>query len=139
MELNAISFLKLSSSLLGRLEGFDSVFLNKKFNLTIKDKFLIFLLDGEKSPSKLIELLGIAKTNLALISKELLNENLIRKQKDFLDKRLINYALTESGEQKANKFVEELNKNIKNSLEFKNKNDEINKLIVELLKLLGWA
>lgn len=137
MELNAISFLKLSSSLLGRLEGFDSVFLNKKFNLTIKDKFLIFLLDGEKSPSKLIELLGIAKTNLALISKELLNENLIRKQKDFLDKRLINYALTESGEQKANKFVEELNKNIKNSLEFKNKNDEINKLIVELLKLLG--
>lgn len=136
MELNAISFLKLSSSLLGRLEGFDSVFLNKKFNLTIKDKFLIFLLDGEKSPSKLIELLGIAKTNLALISKELLNENLIRKQKDFLDKRLINYALTESGEQKANKFVEELNKNIKNSLEFKNKNDEINKLIVELLKLL---
>ena len=136
MELNAISFLKLSSSLLGRLEGFDSVFLNKKFNLTIKDKFLIFLLDGEKSPSKLIEFLGIAKTNLALISKELLNENLIRKQKDFLDKRLINYALTESGEQKANKFVEELNKNIKNSLEFKNKNDEINKLIVELLKLL---
>lgn len=136
MELNAISFLKLSSSLLGRLEGFDSVFLNKKFNLTIKDKFLIFLLDGEKSPSKLIELLGIAKTNLALISKELLNKNLIRKQKDFLDKRLINYALTESGEQKANKFVEELNKNIKNSLEFKNKNDEINKLIVELLKLL---
>lgn len=136
MELDAINFLKLSSSLLGRLEGFDSVFLNKKFNLTIKDKFLIFLLDGEKSPSKLIELLGIAKTNLALISAELLSKNLIRKQKDFLDKRLINYALTESGKQKANKFVEELNKNIKNSLEFKNKNDEINKLIVELLKLL---
>ena len=136
MEINAIEFLKLSSSLMKHLEGFDPVFLNKKFNLTIKDKFLIFLLDGEKSPSKLIEFLGIAKTNLALISAGLINENLIKKQKDSIDRRLINYSLTEQGKKISDELVKKLNENVKNSLEYKIKNDEINKLINNLNKIL---
>lgn len=136
MEINTIEFLKLSSSLMKHLEGFDPVFLNKKFNLTIKDKFLIFLLDGEKSPSKLIEFLGIVKTNLALISADLIKKELIKKQKDSVDKRLINYSLTEKGKKVSEELVQKLNGNVKNSLEYKNKNDEINKLINSLNKIL---
>ena len=137
MEINAIEFLKLSSSLMKHLEGFDPVFLNKKFNLTIKDRFLIFLLDGEKSPSKLIEFLGIAKTNLALISADLLKKGLIKKQKDSMDKRLINYSLTEKGKKDSEELVKKLNENVKNSLEYKNRNDEINKLINNLNRILN--
>lgn len=136
MEINAADFLKLSSKISSRIEGFDAVFLNKKINLTIRDKFLVFLLDGDKSPSELIELLGVAKTNLALISSELLINKLIKKQKDNLDKRLINYSLTEAGKQKAENVKDIINSNVNSSLEFKNKNDEINQLVQKLLDLL---
>lgn len=137
MEINATNLLILSSKISSKLEGFDAIFLNKKMNLTIKDKFLIFLLDGEKSPSELIELLGVAKTNLALISSELLINKLIQKQKDNLDKRLINYSLTPFGKQKADEIMKNINANIQNSMEYKNKNDEINNLAKELLLLLS--
>ncbi len=137
MEINATNLLILSSKISSKLEGFDAIFLNKKMNLTIKDKFLIFLLDGEKSPSELIELLGVAKTNLALISSELLINKLIQKQKDNLDKRLINYSLTPFGKQKADEIMKNINANIQNSMEYKNKNEEINNLAKELLLLLS--
>ena len=137
MEINATNLLILSSKISSKLEGFDAIFLNKKMNLTIKDKFLIFLLDGEKSPSELIELLGVAKTNLALISSELLINKLIQKQKDNLDKRLINYSLTPFGKQKADEIMKNINANIQNCLEYKNKSEEINSLAKELLLLLS--
>lgn len=136
MEINAINFLKLSSILSSRVEGFDSVFLNKKFNLTIKDKFLIFLKNGAKSPASLIEFLGVAKTNLALISIDLINGGFIQKQKDSQDKRLINYSLTEKGSLKADQVVQSIQENLQNSLEYKNKNEEINLLVEKLIKLL---
>ena len=137
MEINATNLLILSSKISSKLEGFDAIFLNKKMNLTIKDKFLIFLLNGEKSPSELIELLGVAKTNLALISSELLINKLIQKQKDNLDKRLINYSLTPFGKQKADEIMKNINANIQNRMEYKNKNEEINSLAKELLLLLS--
>lgn len=137
MELNVINFLKLTSKLSSLIEGFDPVFLNKKYNFTLKDKFLVFLLDGEKSPRQLIEFLGIAKTNLALISSELLTLNLIKKQKDNLDKRLINYVLTDLGAQKANMIVKTLKNNASSVLDYKNKNQEINDIILTLIQILN--
>ncbi len=137
MEISGVNFLKLQAQLMGRIEGFDPVFLNKKYNLTIKDKFLVFLLDGNKTPSKLIELLGVAKTNLALISASLISDGLIQKQKDDVDKRLINYCLTEKGRKKASEIAKILNENLLNTLEYKNKNDEINALVDKLIELLS--
>lgn len=136
MEIDALKFLELQSYLLSGVEGFDSVFLNKKTNLTIKDKFILFLLNENLAPRDLIKLLGVAKTNLALISQDLLRNGLIEKQKDEFDHRLIKYSLTESGTKQAKSLAEKINLNAKNLLEFKNKNIEINETVEKLLWLL---
>ena len=40
MEISGVNFLKLQAQLMGRIEGFDPVFLNKKYNLTINEKII---------------------------------------------------------------------------------------------------
>ncbi len=136
MELNACKLLELSASINFVLEGFDEIYLSKSCNLTLKDKFLLFLMSSNLSPNKLIKNLGIAKSNLALISSKLIKEGLVEKVKDELDGRMIKFSLTESGREKAKEIVEKLNKNLASKLDFKNKDNEINLLVDKLIDLL---
>ena len=122
----------LSSKLNNLLEGFDEFYLSKKTNLTIKDMLLVFLLNGDLVPYELIKLLGIAKSNLALIIADLVTKGFVIKKRDNIDKRNIVVSLTLDGKTKANKILESLNKNINNALAYKNNSEGVNTLIEDL-------
>ena len=136
MKLDVLKMLKLNALLENLLEGFDDFLYTRKINLTIKDKILIFLYEKPQSPYNLIKLLSIAKTNLALICKALIKENLIQKQRDEVDRRNIVYNITEKGKEKAEKLISEIEKVTSNKMEYKNNFEEINKNMEELLTLL---
>lgn len=136
MKLDVLKMLKLNALLENLLEGFDDFLYTRKINLTIKDKILIFLYEKPQSPYNLIKLLSIAKTNLALICKALIKENLIQKQRDEVDRRNIVYNITEKGKEKAEKLISEIEKATNNKMEYKNNFEEINKNMEELLTLL---
>ena len=136
MKLDVLKMLKLNALLENLLEGFDDFLYTRKINLTIKDKILIFLYEKPQSPYNLIKLLSIAKTNLALICKALIKDNLIQKQRDEVDRRNIVYNITEKGKEKAEKLISEIEKATSNKMEYKNNFEEINKNMEELLTLL---
>ncbi len=137
MNLDVLKMLKLNAKLNNLLEGFDDFLYTKKINLTIKDKILIFLYEKPLSPFELIKMLSVAKTNLALVCQSLIKEDLIKKQKDEIDKRNIVYLITEKGKLKAEELLKEVSKIINNEIEYKNKNAEINAKISELLSLIS--
>ncbi len=87
-------------------DGFDTKDFNKKSVLTMKYK-LLFLLNEEEecSPSVIINKLCIAKSNLALLCKGLLEEGLITSRKNDEDKRNITYKITTRGQKELNDFV----------------------------------
>ena len=137
MNLDVLKMLKLNAKLNNLLEGFDDFLYTKKINLTIKDKILIFLYEKPLSPIELIKMLSVAKTNLALVCQSLIKEDLIKKQKDEIDKRNIVYLITEKGKLKAGELLKEVSRIINNEIEYKNKNAEINAKISELLSLIS--
>ena len=137
MNLDVLKMLKLNAKLNNLLEGFDDFLYTKKINLTIKDKILIFLYEKPLSPFELIKMLSVAKTNLALVCQSLIKEDLIKKQKDEIDKRNIVYLITEKGKLKAGELLKEVSRIINNEIEYKNKNAEINAKISELLSLIS--
>lgn len=134
MEINAKKIIELISKLNGLIEGFDELFANKKNYLTNKDKIIIFLSEKPLTPAILINKLNIAKTNLALVCKELLKEDLIEKTHDLIDKRNISYKLTVKGLKKSNEILKSLSNNIKNQLGTKINCENINNLVVKLLQ-----
>ncbi len=86
-------------------DGFSTENFNKKTSLTMRTKVL-FVLSKRKlcSPSVLIETLGVAKSNLALLCKSLCEEGVIKADKGNNDKRNIYYSLTPKGERELNEF-----------------------------------
>ena len=90
-------------------DGFDTKDASKKSVLTMKHKVL-FLLDehGETPPSYLIEKLCIAKSNLALLCKGMVQEGLIESKRNDADKRNISYVITPKGGRHLNKFLTEM-------------------------------
>lgn len=134
MEINAKNIIELVSKLNGLIEGFDELFANKRNYLTNKDKIIIFLTEKPLTPAILINKLNIAKTNLALVCKELLNEELIEKTHDLIDKRNISYKLTVKGLKKSNEILKSLSNNMKNQLGTKINCENINNLVDKLLQ-----
>ncbi len=90
-------------------DGFDSQDGNKKSNLTLKIKTLFLLSTyGELSPNSLISALGLAKSNLTILCKNLLDEGLIEVKKSETDKRTISYILTNKGEKQLKTYLNQL-------------------------------
>ncbi len=87
-------------------DGFDAKDFNKKSVLTMKHK-LLFLLneEGECAPSTLINKLCIAKSNLALLCRGMLEEGLIISKKNEQDKRNITYKITPKGRAELSNFI----------------------------------
>lgn len=73
----------------------------KKNTLSLKTKTL-FLIDKGCSPKEIIAALVIAKTNLALLTKDMDAEGLIVKTKGTLDRREVYYSLTDNGKKYLN-------------------------------------
>ncbi len=100
-----LKIVELRIKLQSLCDGFNKTNANKKSVLTM-DKKVLFVLSKNKNctPSVLIETLGVAKSNLALLCKSLIKEGLITQSKGDLDKRSIFYNITEKGKNKLNEF-----------------------------------
>lgn len=92
-------------------DGFSLDEANKK-NMLSMDKKVLFMLSSNKdcAPSVLIETLGVAKSNLALLCKSMVNEGTISVSKSETDKRNVFYNITELGKTKLNEFYLNLEK-----------------------------
>lgn len=93
---------------------------------SIKFKILFLIKKYEKiSPKMLTKKLNMAKSNVALFSKQLLNENLILSITDDIDRRVIYYCLTSQGEKYVGKFLNLLNQHICHNIE----NNKLNNVL----------
>jgi DNA-binding MarR family transcriptional regulator len=111
-------------------EGYDDEVENKKVLLTMRIKVLFFISNNKNAtPMMLIENLGLAKSNLALLCKSLIEEELIISNKNETDKRNIYYVITEKGLKEISDYYDALN------LEFDNLkiNDKESKIIEKKL------
>lgn len=101
--------------------------------LDIKLKVLHLIGRNEKtSPALIIEKLGMARSNLAIMCNRLIKEKLIEKHKESNNRKEIYYTLTSSGE---NFLSEAYTKTEENISKLRNKT-KFNKLVKELAKLI---
>lgn len=86
-------------------DGFDNENFNKKTTLTMRTKVLYVISRNENcTPSTLINTLGIAKSNLALLCKGLCDDGVIETTKSNGDRRNVYYNLTSKGERELVEF-----------------------------------
>lgn len=73
--------------------------------LTLKQKVLFFIEDcgGNTTVKNILENFSLAKSNLALLLADLVNEGLIEKKKSKTDKRSIKIYVTKQGHKEATK------------------------------------
>lgn len=116
-------------------EGFD---VNSKSALiSSKLKVLLFIDQVKKvSPSNLIDKVGMAKSNLTLLCQNMCKENLLQRQKDEFDSRVIFYSLTEQGKNYLDTTLQTLTNNFYGQLAYKNKFKEIKNLLDQLKLIL---
>ena len=101
--------------------------LNKANELTENEVKILYFVDEYKtvSPQLLISKLGIVKTNLALLTKKMIKNNLICSQKNYTNQKLIFYEITPLGKQKLNEVLSLITQMLKdNSTETENLFDE---------------
>ena len=119
-------------------DGYDTDDANKKSNLTLKMKVLFCLSeDGELSPNYLISKLGIAKSNLTMLCRNLLDEGVIASKKSETDRRNISYIITNKGAKQLKSYLNQVR--LDNSGLYKSDRyvKSLEKKISELLKLLN--
>lgn len=101
----------------------------KKNTLSLKTKVL-FLIAKNYNSREILSTLLIAKTNLALLTREMASEGLIEKTKGEIDRREVCYALTQKGAQ----YLQERKKSIEESMSVVATNDENYKKAVALIE-----
>ncbi len=75
----------------------------------LKERLLFCLLPAPQPPRELMETLGMAKSNLALLANKCAEEGLIRKIKQSGDRRALTYALTDKGKQTVEQRLQAIN------------------------------
>ena len=75
----------------------------------LQERLLFCLLAAPQPPRELMESLGMAKSNLALLAKKCIGEGLIDKTTQNGDRRTILYALTEKGRTETQKRLSAIN------------------------------
>ena len=119
-------------------DGFDAEDANKKSNLTLKMKTLFLLsIHKELTPTKLIESLGLAKSNLTILCRSLLEEGLVTVRKSESDKRTITYILTNKGEKQLKNYLNQIKIDNINLFKSEKGVKSLEKKISEILKLLN--
>ena len=117
-------------------EGFDET--NKNAIITSKVKILLAISQSKvATPSYLKNEVRLAKSNIALLCNNLVNDGYIQKTRDKFDTREIVYSLTEKGNEYLNDFLSRAKKNFNMELAYKHNINEINtglENIVDLVK-----
>ena len=83
--------------------------------LTDNEMKVLFFVDQYScvSPQILISKLGLAKSNLALLTKNLIKNQLIVSEQSIIDKRAINYLITPKGQEIVKNYVQNIKKLIR--------------------------
>lgn len=130
---------KLIVSTCSRLENLCEGFDVSSKSTLISSKFKVLLALSEKpktSPSMLIDRLGLAKSNLALLCKLMIEEGLVKKSKDEFDSRVVFYSLTDQGKQSLENSLGLMAENFTKQLEYKNRFKEIEALLINLKDMI---
>lgn len=108
----------------------------KTMPLTMRIKALFFVSENSACPpSLLIDNLNIAKSNLAILCKGLIEEGLIVSEKDEKDKRNIYYSITQKGKKELENYYNLLENQIEKVMSVR-EIKTIEKKIDELTTLL---
>lgn len=110
---------------------------NKKSTITLKTKVLFLIAQG-LSTKDIILSLGIAKTNLALLTSSLSDEGLIIKQQKLDDKREKSYTLTAQGKQHLDSVKEKINLAFKTVITTDEEFESAIKKIDDVLDLMSY-
>ena len=110
---------------------------NKKSTITLKTTVLFLIAQG-LSTKDIILSLGIAKTNLALLTSSLSDEGLIIKKQKIDDKREKSYTLTEKGKQHLVSVKEKINLAFKTVITNDEEFDDAVSKIDEVLSLMSF-
>ncbi len=108
----------------------------KKNTLSLKTKVL-FLIGKEYRPKEIISAMKIAKTNLALLTKEMANEGLIEKLKDGLDRREVTYSITQKGRDYLCSRLSSIENDLVSSFATEYQYNEAMELISTVVTILG--
>lgn len=112
---------------------------NKKFKstITLYDKMLFLLKDKDLSPIELMDILCITKSNLAHLAKTLIHDDFITKiNSNTKDNRQINYSITALGQKYLEKYLTNLEINVKKALSSKAEYDDANDKLDDIIELL---
>ena len=82
------------------------------FSVKFKILFLVYKYK-QLSPSEIVDNLSMAKSNVALFCRQLMQDQLIISSQDQLDHRIIYYCLTKKGEKFVEKQLDFLNNSLK--------------------------
>jgi DNA-binding MarR family transcriptional regulator len=119
-------------------DGFDAVCSSKKSLLTTRIKMLHLLSrEGKLSPSIIISKIGVAKSNLAILAKGMIKDDLIEKIEDEFDRRVIYYNVTKAGKQLLDDSLKTINAQVCSCSLTNDKCKKLNKKLEEIIKILG--
>lgn len=86
-----------------------------------KLRFLYLVRNEVLSPKELVGELIIAKPNLTILARTMIEEGLIEKMRVERDMRSVHYKITEKGTQELNNMINELENSIVNQLQLNEK------------------
>lgn len=104
----------------------------KKSTLTLKTKVL-YLIAREFSGREILSALGIAKTNLAILTGEMVREGLITKTHGSLDRREVSYSVTDAGREYLAERLDSIAENVAPVLSADEETEELLRRAVLLL------
>ena len=87
----------------------DKQFSKEIFSVKFKILYLVFSYN-QVSPSSLVSLLNMAKSNVALFCKQLVEDGKLITKQDQFDHRVIYYCLTKKGQRYVLEYLEKLQK-----------------------------
>ena len=86
-----------------------------------KMRLLYLVRNDVLSPRELVVELSIAKPNLTILARNMMNEGLIEKMRVERDMRSVHYKITEKGEQELDRLIAELEESLAKQLQLNDK------------------
>lgn len=119
-------------------DGFSVDSANKNAKLTMERRVLFVLNNNKKvKPITLITKLGIAKSNLALLCKSMIDGGFITCEKDETDKRNIYYEITAKGVAELNQYIDSISNDVGSICENEKEAKEISKKLDDVIEFLN--
>lgn len=124
----------LRIALTNMCDGFSSSNSSKMVNLSIRTKILFLLKDGDQTPTELISVLCIAKSNLVNTMKPMIEDGVVVTYRHENNSKNIFYRLTEKGVRELKEYKNKLNGQY--SFVCRGSEEQISGKIKELTKLI---